>query len=326
MQTFTGLQYTQIAIANAYGLDKEDWDSRIKWADDNRDTLEQQIPMADEPLLYEKAVMAYRAAKAGKPTGFAMSLDSTASGLQMFAVLTGCHKTAVNSNVIYKGNREDVYNKIANTMNNLPGVNVNRKDVKKPVMTSFYGSTQQPINVFGNQTPELSAFYTALEVELPGAWETMQIIQSCWDPMALEYKWTLPDGFTVVAKVMNAVDKKVEIQEYGKSTFTHRAILNIPKKRGKSLAANIIHSVDGYVCREMIRRCDFNLYTVHDAYFASPNNMQAVRETYLEILIEIAQSDLLANILTGVCGRTVTITKDSYTLPSVMVNSEYALS
>jgi len=326
MKTFTGFEYVMIAVANAFGMDKSSWEDRINWVKGNSGILEKYISQADEPLLYEKAVKAYRDADAGRPSHFAMALDSTASGLQMFAILTGCHKTAENSNVVNTGRREDVYNKIANCMNNLPGVNVKRQDTKKPVMTSFYGSTQKPIEIFGKGTPELDAFYQALEEELPGAWEAMQYIQKCWDPMATEYQWTLPDGFTVIAKVMDAVDKKIEVQEYGKTTFTHRAIVNIPKERGKSLAANIIHSVDAYVCREMIRRCDFDLYTVHDAYFSSPNNMQAVRETYVEILVEIANTDLLSNILTEVRGVPTRVNKHSYNLGPRITGTEYALS
>lgn len=326
MMKFTGLDYIKIAIANAFGLDKETWDTRLAWVNNNTLVLNQYISSAAEPLLYEKAVLAYREALDGIPSHFAMSLDSTASGLQMYAVLTGCLKTAENSNLVNTGNREDVYDKIAITMNKLPDVTVTRMDVKKPVMTSFYGSTNQPMSIFGINTPELYAFYDALEMELPGAWEAMQDIQNCWDPSALQYSWKLPDGYTVIAKVMDAVDKKVEVEEFGKVTFTHRAIINTPKPKGRSLAANVIHSVDGYVCREMIRRCDFDLYTVHDAYFSSPNNMQKVRETYMEILVEIADSDLLSDILTDICQRKITVNKITNNLSSAMSNAEYALS
>ncbi|GAG52546.1 unnamed protein product, partial [marine sediment metagenome] len=231
------------------------------------------------PLLFEKGINALSDAKKGKATGFAMSLDSTSSGLQCFAVLTGCTRTAENTNIINTGKREDVYAKIAKTMNALPNVNVSREDTKKPVMTTLYGSKRQPERLFGKGTSDLQAFYQSLTTELPGAMEALEDLQSSWNPMASDYRWTLPDGFKVIARVMAPVDKKIELQEYGKTTFTHRAIMNIPQNRGRSLAANAIHSVDSYICREMIRRCDFALYTVHDAYFASPNNMQVVRQT-----------------------------------------------
>jgi DNA-directed RNA polymerase len=326
MQEFSPIDYIRIDIANQYGMDKESWDTRINWVNDNEKVLNTLISVADKPLLFEKGINALSDAKKGIATGFAMSLDSTSSGLQCFAVLTGCVVTAENTNVISTGKREDIYDKIAKNMNLLPNVDVCRADTKKPVMTTLYGSKKQPENLFGKDTPELSAFYQALHTELPGAMEALEDIQSCWDPMALDYQWHLPDGFRVVAKVMAPVDKKIEVQEYSKATFTHRAIMNIPQNRGRSLAANVIHSVDSYLCREMIRRCNFDLYTVHDAYFASPNNMQVVRETYVEIMTEISASDLFSSIFSEVRGISTKFKKFTHDMSAKVANAEYMLS
>ncbi len=70
----------------------------------------------------------------------------------------------------------------------------------------------------------------------------------------------------------------------------------------------------------------FELAHIHDAFCAHPNNIQRVRELYVEILAEIAQTDLLADILSEISGKTVTLNKFSDDLHIDILNSEYALS
>ena len=80
MQQFTGLEYLKIDIANAFGLDKESWSTRIEWVDNAYLMLENMIETANEPMLYLKAVKALRKTEAGLPSGHAMMLDATSSG------------------------------------------------------------------------------------------------------------------------------------------------------------------------------------------------------------------------------------------------------
>jgi len=320
------INYLRIAIANARGFDKKTWNQRIAWVKTNEDRLEGLASKAKEPLMYKKAVYAYRDVLAGNPTGYAMGLDCTASGLQIMAAMSGDIKTGKNVNIIDTGKREDIYNKVANEMNKLPGVSVTRDEVKYPIMTIFYSSTSKPKEIFGEDTPELEAFYQVLEHELPGPFEMMEDIQGCMAKNAVEYIWELPDEHKVIAKVLGPEDKKIEVEEFDKSTFKHRCYINKPDPRDKCLAANVIHSIDGYIVRELIRRSDFEMYTVHDCFFASPNNMQSVRETFVEILAEIADMDLLGSILTEIRGVKTRYTKLSNNLGSKILDSEYGLS
>jgi len=54
--------------------------------------------------------------------------------------------------------------------------------------------------------------------------------------------------------------------------------------------------------------------------------MQKIREIYIEILAEIADSTMLEDILTEVSGKPVSLMKYSSTLGNKIRQSEYALS
>lgn len=79
-QTFTGRQYLMIDVANNWGLDKEDWDVRLQWFQDNEPHLESLLNQADEPAPYFASVKAYRDVQKGLPIGYTVGLDATSSG------------------------------------------------------------------------------------------------------------------------------------------------------------------------------------------------------------------------------------------------------
>jgi len=329
MQYLTPYEYILVDIANCYGLDKLTWDERIAWVKEYEDTLEGLVVNADDPYLYLKAIRAKQDAENHVPTGHMVGLDSTASGLQLMACLSGCRTTARNTNLIKSGKREDFYQKITETMNTLSGKDFSRSLVKPATMTVFYGSKNEPMKVFGEDTPELSAFYETLEQECPGPMEIMQDILQCWDLTALVHSWTLPDGHTAYVPVMVEEVKKIEVAELNKATFTYLAEMNKPSIYNVPLIANLIHSVDAYVVREMVRMAHaqgFEMVTIHDAYYASPNHMQKVRENYVKILADIASKDTLGDIMGQLLGEPVKYTKLSQNLAEEILNSEYALS
>ncbi len=329
MQEFTGLEYIKIDIANQFGLDKETWNHRLQVIDDNlmehggTRGLYQAVNDADEPILMLKAITALEDALAGNPTGFVMSLDATASGLQIMACLTGCHTTAASVNLIDNGKRNCPYQAAAEEFG------CDRSFIKKPLMTHFYGSKKEPANIFGENTPELAKFYEMMNTQFPGAMSCMEIMQNSWQSNNLYHEWTLPDGHVAHVKVTEKVDKKIEIDELNHMTFTHRIEVNQPQDFQVSLAANIVHSVDGYVVREMYRKAaaqGFDILTIHDCFFCSPNHMNKLRRNYINILSEIAQSNLLQDIINEIRGTNGILRKNSNNLHKEILNAEYALS
>lgn len=329
MQQFSGLDYTKIAVANKYGLDRENWDVRLAWFDRHAGHLDLMAKTAKEPILYAKSVRAFKDAMNFNRTGFIMDLDATASGLQMYAALTGCLDTARNTNLLPGYDRMCPYNNLASTMSSLSSHDFKRDQVKDPLMTVFYGSKAQPELIFGEGTPELQAFYESLHKEFPGAVEALADIQASWQPDAEYHCWRMPDGHLayVPVRVQNKSIIETDTLDGLKFTYSYEAVQ--ATESGISLAANIIHSVDGYVCREMIRRAakqGFRILTVHDAFFASPNRMNQVRHNYKTILAEIADSNLLSDILSQIRGEELEFQKFSLGLGDLIRESNYALS
>jgi len=254
-------------------------------------------------------------------------LDATASGLQIMAALSGCKRTAAHVNMIPTGQREDVYTHMVNEMNfNLPLPEyVVRSDVKKPLMTHFYNKMSQDTLTDAQQ----AAFYTSMADSFTGAQAVMDLINQYWDEYALQHKWTLPDGHVACVKVTEMVNARIQVDELKNTTFTYRFEANQPSIKSSSLVPNVIHSIDAYIAREMVRMAHdqgFQLAHIHDAFAAHPNNMDKVRVNYKMIMAEIADSDLLANILTELAGSPQTVNKLSNDLSLHIMESEYMLS
>jgi len=402
MKTFKGVEYLKIDIANQYGLDKQPYADRIAWVDEHEEYLEELVGAANKPFQYLAAVMAFRDAQQGIPTGHLVGFDACASGLQIMAALTGCKTTAENTGLT--GNkRADVYGRTTEVMSQLLGssVEIDRKDVKKASMRHFYGSKRWPKIIFGEGTDEFNAFYAANLIVAPGASELMDVLLASWQPYAMSHDWTMPDGFEVHVKVMVPVDTKIEVDELDHASFTYRHEVNAGTEKGLSIAANCIHSCDSLVVREMGRRCNYNsdqlircweiiddymtggdsatgceeieklavesgfyslvavehinkhnvydfsteylekirdlikltlgrtsfpMIFIHDEFKSHPNNLNILRQTYNEIMAEIADSNMLEFMLSQIQGNPTTIEKYSENLGELVREANYALS
>ena len=417
MKTFTGWEYLLIDAANAWGLDKLLFEERIKWAEDHLHELEALADQAETKTrpLYLKAVQAIRKAQRGEPTGHLVGFDGVCSGVQIMSAITGCYEGAKATGLIDTGVRPDAYTITTNVMNEILhdqglSVSVSRNDAKKALMTSFYGSKKTPKTLFGEDTPELHAFYQAAHKVAPGAWDLLQDLLASWQPWALEHTWVLPDGYEAKVKVMEKKEVRIEVDELDHATFTYEFYENEGTKKGLANAANVVHSIDALVLREMHRRCNYDpeeilracsairgelvrreansceedemdpnskinyyvghwarsgfasivilphinatnvrmiptehlqelaaiietmnhkpfpIITVHDEFKAHPNNINHLRQHYINILAELADSVIVSDILSQIHGTPGTFPKLSNDLSKHIRNSNYALS
>ena len=264
-QRFTPMEYLMIDVANNFGHDKLNWDDRIAWFKTNEANLSALQKEAAEPALYFAGVNAYYKAKQGQPINYPISLDATASGAQILATLIGCRKSAALCNVIDNGKRMDLYTAIYEIMlgslapeegdeNPIEGTNITRKDVKQAVMTALYGSTAQPRQVFG-EGELLDLFYSVMSEHAAGIWQLNEALLSLWRPSALSHDWVLPDNFHVHVNVMDDQATRIDVLD---SSYTVFSKINRPMKKGLSIGANVVHSIDGMIVREMSRRCSYD--------------------------------------------------------------------
>ena len=318
-ELITELPNLYIAIANHAGKDKLTWAERVKWVS------EQDIHKIEweEPILGRKALRALKDTTISRETGYVMSIDATASGIQVMAVLSGCRETAKYVNCVDPTKRYDLYTEIADMMNKKLSKPLPRKIIKQVAMTHYYNSRATPKALLSDE--ELKVFYEVMEGLLPGAEEVMTVINTCWNPEADNHSWTMPDGHTVYIPVIEGVNGVYSDDEFGDIPL--RWYHQTKSDNFRSLCPNVIHSIDGYVAREMIRRCDFQLSHIHDCFVFNPNYLQKVCKTYREIMAEIAKSDLFEDILRQITGNpNLKVAKASTNLDMDILNSSYMLS
>lgn len=272
MKQFSGYEYLMIDVANQFGKDKLVFEDRIDWVKANMDSLEALTIESDTKTrpLYVKAVSALRKAQQGLPTGHLVGLDSVCSGVQIMSACTGCYEGALSTGLVDPNVRADAYSRLTLEINKILSVNgvqmsVARERAKEALMTAVYGSRAKPVEIFGEDTPELAAFYEAALLIAPGACELLEDLINSWQKNALVHEYKLPDGYDARIKVMNKASTRIEVDELDHATFTYEYYLNAPKDFGVSNAANVVHSIDAFVLRSMHRRCNYDVGTVNNA-------------------------------------------------------------
>lgn len=230
-------------------MEKATWNDRIR----EFQILDLKDPKtfseASNPIGLRAAYLAYREAEAGLPTGYMISLDASSSGLQLLSLLISC----LDSWMLCGGDLDrcvDAYIEIYNAMGL---TKLTRKQVKQAIMTSLYGSTRTPEMTFGNN---VDLFYDTISEMAPGAWQLNLDLQDVWLRLkGSVYNWVLPDNFHACIET-----KKPEYQAFtmlGKELLITKYVDGRPEFH-KGLGPNLIHSVDGFIVREMVRRCMYN--------------------------------------------------------------------
>ena len=242
------IQWLQMDVARSYGLDKATWSERLQW------TLQHPEYQhgAKEPFLYKSAYEALQKALRGEAIGHLVSLDATASGIQCLSLMA---QDSASAEAVNLGT--DVVNNPYRRVKDHMG-NYDYERVKQAVMTSFYESIATPLELFGG---DYDKFVEAASSMLPGPWAMKDAIASCMTCKD-QYRWTMMDGYEVVMDVTTPVECSMDIGAgHTMSWMEHR---KAPVKT-KGLTANITHSLDALVLREVLRRthCEYMWYPEH---------------------------------------------------------------
>lgn len=273
MKTFSPFEYVLISIANAAGHDKLTFEERIQWCVDQGANLYGLMADAEDQELYMRGILELQRIKAGQnQSQYMVGFDACSSGLQILACMSGCAKSAKFCGLIDPEVRSDAYSDLVPPMNTfLPaekhiGVGkFKRKDLKDALMTALYGSTARPMEIFGRGSDELSAFYSAVSTHMPGAWELLGDAMSCIHPDREVYQWTMPDGFEVYDEAYVKEKVTVELPQVmgwndKPASFEYNVRTKDVNPHYRAVAANLAHSMDSYIVREMKRRAKGSQY------------------------------------------------------------------
>lgn len=251
-QELTGTEYLQCEIACKHDktMEKQNWNRRLAHFQTLELGQEDTYKKASNPVGLRAAAQAYFATCNGEETGYMITLDASSSGLQYLSLLVTCP----TSWMLCGGDMDncvDAYLTIYKDMH-LHGA-LTRTQVKDAIMTSLYGSVSTPEEVFG---ANIDIFYETMERMAPGAWDLNISLQELWNAVSGSvYAWVLPDNFHACIET-----KRKETQNFCFLGVDHKLIVEVDGRPDfhKGLGPNLIHSVDGMVVREMVRRCSYD--------------------------------------------------------------------
>lgn len=90
---------------------------------------------------------------------------------------------------------------------------------------------------------------------------------------------------------------------------------------------NIIHSIDGYVAREMVRRSNGTfISTIHDQFNKKAKDWTLYHKIYNEIMCDILDMDLLNNIIKQINPNARTVVQSKTLTKELIMNSSYSIS
>jgi len=328
--TDEGLTYLAIAICNELHDDKISFNDAVEWID-AREITELRELTKGNPIA-TTLVADYCDALQGKAIGTITHWDATNSGLQFYSLIGADRQTASLCNVFDTGSIADAYKALAVALNKATDTDsFNRSNVKNAFMVFLYGSMAKNIlfkiedkkngvtagiaEFFPEDWSEeamWTTFTEAMEAIAPAAIKLMNLMYTYNTEGTTKFQWTMPDGFKVETTSVVSYsgteddDKNKQIKGWfidlkGK---THEGSASIKleeyAKFSRSLAPNIIHSIDSYFGREVIRRCaseGIEVSFIHDSFGVHPNNSARLHEIAREVAIMILESNLLEDIL-----------------------------
>jgi hypothetical protein len=115
------------------------------------------------------------------------------------------------------------------------------------------------------------------------------------------------------------------IEQYRRSSLADIVILpHLDRDEITHLSTEHLQAL-AQILTGMLQHLPFELITVHDEFKAHPNNLNQVRWMYREIMAEIAESNVLDDLLSQIMGAPGTFNKVNFNLPELIRQSNYAL-
>ncbi|MBN9564888.1 MAG: hypothetical protein J0G29_02150 [Alphaproteobacteria bacterium] len=337
----SGLIWLKIHAANCWGKDKESMDERTSWSSDN---LERMIRVAEDPLAdywwteadkpfqflavcfeFLKLMVEWDDYKCALP----ITVDGSNNALQHFSALLLDEKLGRATNMLPpedsdKCKPHDFYQEVCDAATYLINVDaahggkpearawekaINRKIVKSPVMTYYYGVTfrgmedqideslrDQALTVHGDRKKSIQYLVWLLKriipQKAPSVESCMQLLKKTTRYLAKQNKattWLTPSGFKVVQDNRVSNTYKIETKLFGKQRFQLRVEAQAQaqdkidiKRQGNGITANFIHSLDAAaltMCILEAKRHNITaIRTIHDSLSVVPGDMEVLNQ------------------------------------------------
>ncbi len=274
-QFLSGLEALKIDIVNSFGHDKLTFkdrltifDTKIKPRIKKNTTADYLVKLVqelkfDEPELGFVGLLAYIDYLNNRASGYMVSFDATASGIQLMSALMGDEEGMRMTNLI-DNQRHDVYTEIYEVVKEYWKVkqnselNLSRSDIKKAIMVMMYGGYKSVMNILGNDRKLYFAILAICNHYIKGASVLKDILLNCISTKVTSYTVVAPDGFTMVNPILVNYQETRVSPKIGKFTVKYKDLGTVENYKGN--AANLIHCLDGLIMREVISRCNYKHY------------------------------------------------------------------
>lgn len=263
MQHFTGIEYLAMDIAKNMdkNQEKSTWEERLSYVEQNilpvitpcssNEELALLSKQGDNPEEAFLGLVALRDTANGVPTNISVSLDATASGLQILAAISGDFLGCAWTNLINETDEQDFcYDIYSELFREIGETKFTRKQLKYALMVYFYGGYTAALEHLNNDKEAYAKMEKAVKAYFPQMYVLRQRLLDTIDPAVTEYRWNAPDGFEVITQTFSKVNVRV-----GEFSFIAKVQGQDPHFKGT--LANFAHTLDGYICREIIRRCNY---------------------------------------------------------------------
>lgn len=349
LATGDAVRWFKINGANRFGVDKVPYDERVAWVDQHAARI---VAMADDPvsnfgwaeadsplqfLAWAKEFARWRADPATFVSHIAVGMDGSCNGLQHFSAMLRDAVGGRATNLLAGDQPNDIYAQVAAVVSSkLAAMNldpadeaackwrekwmrhgINRKLVKRSVMTLPYGSTRFSCSDFIVQdylrkglAPEFEQreyasaaswlshiVWDAIGEVVIAARQGMAWLQKCSKVIMAkgtpQIRWTTPSGFPVT-QVYNAYEEyRISSRLLGGCRLKVRSAVDEPDSNGhkNGIAPNFVHSMDASHMALCIVDClgkgitDFAM--IHDDYGVHAANapvlFESIRQTFVEM-------------------------------------------
>ena len=265
--TKRGMDALRINIANALGLDKLSYQERIQFVLDHDDELERLMTeietrldypeghqiqyKADEPYIGCNLLLYYRKAQRGEPVNCIVYADAVNQGFQLQSIICS-DREMMEMTCAIGDKRNDMYNWLMKLCN------IDKKFrplLKKAVIPMGYGATRAAREKVGDALYETIVKATSKSP----TWKFIRSIPKLWNPDWESVSWTLPDGFKTLTypKDKSAMLAKKMVILGEEFILPYRPKI-VKVERSCCLGPNMIHSIDAFIAREMMSRCNYN--------------------------------------------------------------------